>query len=273
MIKGETPETANISGTVKLTTNYTQYGNVGKYDIIVDISGLSAPNYSFTAKNGKLTVNQKELTVKAKDNSITYGEEPSANGYTINGFVNNENESVITGLENITYIIDYAQWQDIGQFSITPKVDGLSAVNYSFKANSDGSLKVNKLNIQLSGIIERDYEGSGILFDKNLFTAATFTAPQNPGIDLKKLPYDIYQYISDAGNAQNFDSTNGIAITPENGLFSYAFGNPIAAGSTYKIDKVTLNNKNFNLTKTEVYLIYKTAKLGDVYYTLSLIHI
>lgn len=269
MIEGETPGTANIGGTVKLTTNYTQYGNVGEYDIIVDISGLSAPNYSFTAKNGKLTVTKKELTVTAKNHEITYGEEPSANGYTINGFVNNENESVITGLENITYIIDYAQWQDIGQFSITPKVNGLSAVNYSFKANSAGILKVNKLNIQLSGIIERDYADGGILFDKNLFTAATFTAPQNPGIDLKKLPNDIYQYISDAGNAQNFDSANGIAVTPENGLFSYAFGKPIAAGSTYKIDEVTLNNKNFNLTKTEVYLKYKTAKVGKTCYTIE----
>ena len=268
MIEGETPGTANIGGTVKLTTNYTQYGNVGEYDIIVDISGLSAPNYSFTAKNGKLTVNKKELTVTAKNHEITYGEEPSANGYTINGFVNNENESVITGLENITYIIDYAQWHDIGQFSITPKVDGLSAVNYSFKANSDGILTVNKLNIQLSGIIERDYADGGILFDKNLFTAATFTAPQNPGIDLKKLPYDIYQYISD-GNVQNFDSTNGIAVTPENGLFSYAFGKNITAGSTYLTSNITLNNKNFNLTKTQVYLKYKTAKVGDVYYTIE----
>lgn len=270
-IEGETPETANIGGTVKLTTTYTQYGIVGEYDIIVDISGLSSPNYSYTAVNGKLTVNKKELTVTAKNHEITYGEEPSANGYTINGFVNNENESVIKGLENITYIIDYAQWQDIGWFSITPKVDGLSAVNYSFKANSDGILNVKQLNIQLSGIIERDYDGSEFLFDKNLFTTATatFTAPQNPGIDLKKLPYDIYQCISNAGNAQNFDSTNGIAVTPENGLFSYAFGKPIEAGSTYKIDKVTLNNKNFNLTKTEVYLKYKTAKVGDKFYTIE----
>lgn len=270
-IEGETPETANIGGTVKLTTTYTQYGKVGEYDIIVDISGLSSSNYSFTAVNGKLTVNKKELTVTAKNHEITYGEEPSANGYTINGFVNNENESVIKGLENITYIIDYTQWKDIGLYSITPKVDGLSAVNYSFKANSDGILNVKQLNIQLSGIIERDYDGSEFLFDKNLFTTATatFTAPQNPGIDLKKLPYDIYQYISNAGNAQNFDSANGIAVTPENGLFSYAFGKPIEAGSTYKIDKVTLNNKNFNLTKTEVYLKYKTAKVGDKFYTIE----
>lgn len=52
-------------------------------------------------------------------------------------------------------------------------------------------------------------------------------------------------------------------------MFSYAFGKPIAAGSTYKIDKVTLDNKNFNLTKTEVYLKYKTAKVGNTCYTIE----
>ena len=258
---------ANISGTVKLTTNYTQFEKVGEYDIVVDISGLSSPNYSFKAVNGKLTVNKKELTVTAKNHEITYGEVPSANGYKIEGFVNNENESVINGLENLTYIIDYAQWQDIGQFSITPKVDGLSAVNYSFKANSDGTLIVKSLNIQLSGIIERDYESGGIPYNKDLFSEATFTAPGNPTIDLSKR--NIHQYISKASNANNFDNANGIAETPENGLFSYTFGNPITAGSTYKIDKVTLNNKNFNLTKTEVYLKYKTAKIGDKYFTIE----
>lgn len=267
IIEGETPETANINGTVKLTTKYTQYGDVGKYDIIVDISGLSSPNYSFKAVNGKLTVDKKELTVTAEPHQITYGDEPSANGYTISGFVNNDSESVVKGLENLTYIIDYAQWEDIGQFSITPKVDGLSAVNYSFKANSDGTLIVKSLNIQLSGIIERDYESGGIPYNKDLFSEATFTAPGNPTIDLSKR--NIHQYISKASNANNFDNANGIAETPENGLFSYTFGNPITAGSTYKIDKVTLNNKNFNLTKTEVYLKYKTAKIGDKYFTIE----
>ena len=245
--------------------------NAGTYTATAQITNA---NYVLaeSSKTATFTITQRTLTVKAKDYEITYGDEPSANGYEISGFVNNENESVINGLENLTYIIDYAQWQDIGQFSITPKVDGLSAVNYSFKANSDGTLKVKSLNIQLSGIIEREYDDvnkSPLVFNKDLFANATFTAPQNPGIDLKKLPYDIYQYISNAGNAQNFDSTNGIAITPENGLFSYAFGKPIAAGSTYKIDKVTLNNKNFNLTETEVYLKYKTAKIDGKFYTIE----
>ena len=267
MIEGETPETANIGGTVKLTTNYTQYGNVGEYDIIVDISGLSAPNYSFTAKNGKLTVNKKELTVTAKNHEITYGEEPSANGYTINGFVNNENESVITGLENITYIIDYAQWQDIGQFSITPKVDGLSAVNYSFKANSDGRLIVNKLNIQLSGIIESDYKSGGIALNAELFKGKfkiDETIADASSVDLSTVHKDII-----GGTAKNF-SGNEDTSKPENGFYSYAFGKNITAGSTYLISNITLDStSNFELTTKSVYLKYKTAKIGDVYYTIE----
>ena len=269
-IEGETFESANISGTVKLTTNYTQFKDVGKYDIFVDISGLSSPNYSFNAVNGILTVNKKELTVKANDHQITYGDEPSANGYTISGFVNNENESVITGLDKITYIIDYTHLQNVGQFSITPKVDELTAANYSFKANS-GVLTVNALDIQLSGIIECDYDDvnkSPLVFNKDLFANATFTAPSNSTIDLSS----VYTYISEAG-AKNYDTTNGLAITPENGLFSYAFSNTQSgtkmAGSTYKIEGVKLDNKNFNLTETEVYLKYKTAKIGKTFYTIE----
>ena len=269
-IEGETFESANINGTAKLTTNYTQFKDVGKYDIFVDISELSSPNYSFKKENGILTVDKKELTVTAEPHQITYGDEPSANGYTISGFVNNENESVITGLDKITYIIDYTHLQNVGQFSITPKVDELTAANYSFKANS-GVLTVNALDIQLSGIIECEYDDvnkSPLVFNKDLFANATFTAPSNSTIDLSS----VYTYISEAG-AKNYDTTNGLAITPENGLFSYAFSNTQSgtkmAGSTYKIEGVKLDNKNFNLTETEVYLKYKTAKIGKTFYTIE----
>ena len=269
-IEGETFESANINGTVKLTTNYTQFKDVGKYDIFVDISGLSSPNYSFNAVNGILTVNKKELTVTAKPHQITYGDEPSANGYEISGFVNNENESVITGLDKITYIIDYTHLENVGQFSITPKVDELTAVNYSFKATL-GVLTVNALDIQLSGIIECEYDDvnkNPLLFNKDLFANATFTAPSNSTIDLS----NVYTYISEAG-AKNYDTTDGLAITPENGLFSYAFSNTQSgtkmAGSTYKIEGVKLDNKNFNLTETEVYLKYKTAKIDGKFYTIE----
>lgn len=268
IIEGETPETANISGTVKLTTNYTQYGDVGKYDIIVDISVLSSPNYSFKAVNGILTVNKKELTVTAKPHQITYGDEPSANGYTISGFVNNDNESVINGLDKITYSFGYKKLDDIGTFDITPNVDALTAKNYKFKAAS-GVLTVNALDIQLSGVIECNYDANNpLVFSKDLFANAKFTAPSNSSIDLSK----VYNSITEA-KAKNYSTTNGVTVSPENGLFSYAFSKTQSgtkmAGSTYKIEGVTLDNKNFNLTTTEVYLKYKTAKIGDKYFTIE----
>ena len=269
-VNNEAPVPPNISGTdtIKLTTNYTQFKDVGEYDIFVDISGLSSSNYSFKAVNGKLTVDKKELTVTAEPHQITYGDEPSANGYTISGFVNNENESVITGLDKITYSFGYKKLDDIGTFDITPKVDGLTAKNYKFKA-APGMLTVIALDIQLSGVIECNYDANNpLVFSKDLFANAKFTAPSNSSIDLTS----VYNFITKA-EAKNYDTTNGVTVSPENGLFSYAFNSTQSgtkmAGSTYKIEGVTLNNKNFNLTATEVYLKYKTAKIGDKYFTIE----
>ena len=45
-----------------------------------------------------------------KDKTITHGETLSDNGVEINGFVNNENETALSGLE---HAFDYAQFSDI----------------------------------------------------------------------------------------------------------------------------------------------------------------
>lgn len=71
------------------------------------------------------------------------------------------------------------------------------------------------------------------------------------------------------GTAKNF-SNNEDTSKPENGFYSYAFGKNITAGSTYLISNITLDStSNFELTTKSVYLKYKTAKIGDVYYTIE----
>ena len=283
-IEGETPETANIGGTVKLTTTYTQYGNVGEYDIIVDISGLSSSNYSFTAVNGKLTVNKKELTVTAKNHEITYGEEPSANGYTINGFVNNENESVITGLNSITYTFDYNQYDNIYDgitrkvYHITPEIKGLSANNYTFLADK-GNLTVNKLPLTFAdnAVISRKYTKNGISFSKDLFNAAednksTTCYFKSTGATLTNdILNSIYKDVSTATSAKNFSGEKD-TTKPENGFYSYTFNDQITAGSTYLISGVQLNDySNFylKLGSNSIYLKYCTAKIGNEYFTIE----
>ncbi|MCD8396885.1 MAG: hypothetical protein LUD12_06860 [Lachnospiraceae bacterium] len=91
------------------------------------ITGTSASgNYDVTVISGTYTITKAALTVTANDNSITYGDEPSANGVTYSGFVNSENESVLSG--KLTYSFDYGQYGDVGAYSITPS--GLSSDNY-----------------------------------------------------------------------------------------------------------------------------------------------
>ena len=62
-------------------------------------------------------IEKAPLCIRAKDKTITYGETLSDNGAEINGFVNNENETVLSGLN---YAFDYAQFSDIGTYTIIP---------------------------------------------------------------------------------------------------------------------------------------------------------
>ncbi len=51
-----------LGGTLAYSYTYSQYGNVGDYDIFV--SGLTADNYEITFVKGTLTVEQKEISIQ-----------------------------------------------------------------------------------------------------------------------------------------------------------------------------------------------------------------
>ena len=72
---------------------------------------------SATSQAVRFHIEKAPLCIRAKDKTITYGETLSDNGAEINGFVNNENETVLSGLH---YAFDYAQFSDIGTYTIIP---------------------------------------------------------------------------------------------------------------------------------------------------------
>ena len=80
-----------------------------------------APETSSTASANsqavRFHIEKAPLCIRAKDKTITYGETLSDNGAEINGFVNNENETVLSGLN---YAFGYAQFSDIGTYTIIP---------------------------------------------------------------------------------------------------------------------------------------------------------
>ena len=257
--------------------------NAGTYTATAQITN---PNYvlDVSSKTATFTITQRKLTVKAKDHEITYGDEPSANGYEISGFVNNENKSVITGLDSITYTFTYKQYDNIydgtslNDYHIKPVIGGLSAKNYEFEAK-DGRLIVNQLPLTFAdnAVISRKYTKDGITFSADLFDAAkdnkkTTCYFKSTGATLTNdILNNIYKDVSTANSAMNFSGEKDTS-KPENGYYSYDFTEQITVGSTYLISGVQLNDySNFYLKigSNSIYLKYCTAKIGDDFLTIE----
>ena len=129
--------------------------NAGTYWVEGYIAA-SGNNSEVTSDAVQFQITQAPLTATAENMSATYGD--TAPAYTVRyaGFVNNETESVVTGL--ITFDCAYAAGSDAGEYAITPK--GATADNYAITF-VEGKLTVGKRTAALewSGYAERTYDG------------------------------------------------------------------------------------------------------------------
>ena len=110
------------------------------------LTGTKAGNYKLpTANTTTFTIGKAALTVTANDKNITYGEAPTNDGVTYDGFVNGETESVLSG--TLDYDYSYAQYGDVGNaYTITPK--GLTSNNYAITF-VQGTLTVEQKEVGL----------------------------------------------------------------------------------------------------------------------------
>lgn len=102
---------AVIGGTFSYTTNYTKGNPVGKYDLTLDVSGLTSDNYSFVvdATNCQLTVKKFVITVNINDpDSVTYHVADEAGNLT---------------REALTYTITYPTQTYGAAFTALPDAD------------------------------------------------------------------------------------------------------------------------------------------------------
>ena len=129
--------------------------NAGTYWVEGYIAA-SGNNSEVTSDAVQFQITKAPLTATAENKSATYGD--TAPAYTVRyaGFVNNETESVVTGL--ITFDCAYAAGSDAGEYAITPK--GATADNYAITF-VEGKLTVGKRTAALewSGYAERTYDG------------------------------------------------------------------------------------------------------------------
>tara|TARA_R110001606_G_scaffold108853_1_gene234092 strand:- start:560 stop:5311 length:4752 start_codon:yes stop_codon:yes gene_type:complete len=116
-----------------VTTSGGKGTNAGSY--VLTVGGGTADNYELTFVDGKLTINKAQATVTANSGTTTYnGTEQSISGFTVEGLVNGEDQSVLT--------------------DVTVNGGGRNAGSYTLTANGsdgnyeltfvDGTLTINK---------------------------------------------------------------------------------------------------------------------------------
>ena len=235
----------------------TEVKNAGTYTATAEISNH---NYTISSNDtATFTIGQRQVTVSDWGNtSFTYNGKAQKPEPSFNNVVNGDNlNATVTIIGNK---------QPINQSDYTAKVT-ISNDNYKLSGSPSTPFTISPLKIAFDGIIESDYKSGGIALNSELFKGKfkiDETIADASSVDLSTVHNDII-----GGTAKNF-SGNEDTSKPENGFYSYAFGKNITAGSTYLISNITLDStSNFELTTKSVYLKYKTAKIGDVYYTIE----
>lgn len=105
------------------------------------LEGAKAANYKLNVDSFEVDakISKASLTIKANDNTITYGDAPVADGFTVvSGLCGNDTDAVVS---DVTYTYNYTQNGNVGSYIITPA--GGEAANYEVKTYESGTLTVN----------------------------------------------------------------------------------------------------------------------------------
>ena len=116
----------------------TKTSDAGEY--MIEPSNASARNYTFEYQAGSLMVNQRELTASVGDYTRVYGTDNPDFVVTYDGFVNDENESVLTMMADADCSAN--QDSDAGVYPIY--VSGGEALNYIITKYNSGTLTIEK---------------------------------------------------------------------------------------------------------------------------------
>lgn len=201
---------------------------VGTYTATITLKYVGESKNYNSAKSltANWTISKANLLVKANDKTITYGDDAANNGVTYSGFVNGENENVLTGTLSYAYGT-YTAGSNAGNYQIS--VSGLSSENYNITFES-GILIVGKAKLTVKANDSLIYLGSE---SKNQGVTATGFVLEDTIQNLGTVSYNFIEYTtsSPAGkydiipsglNSTNYDITyeNGKLIVEEVEIFA-----------------------------------------------------
>lgn len=229
-----------LTGAPSLTTAASGSSNAGQYPINISIGTLAATNYDFTLVNGTLNIGQATLTVTAENKTRTYGTANPSFTVQYSGFVNNDNESVLSGAPDVTTAA--TPGSTVGTQPITVAQGTLAATNYQF-VFAPGTLTITKatLTVQASdaarsyGAANPTLTGTltGVQNNDNLTASYTTAATNTSAVGTYAITPALNDPDSKAGN-YNVTLTNGtltvnkatLTVTADNKTKTYGTTNP-----------------------------------------------
>lgn len=191
--------TNNVEGYTASLSMPTLETEAGTYEKIIPVS-FTRGSESFTANVVyRYTIHPVKLTAKVNNTSRTYGEANPTFTITYSGFVNGENQSVLTTVP--TAITSATQTSPVGTYPIT--ISGGEAQNYTFEYVS-GEMTVNKASLYVQVMdSEKEYGDdnptftvgySGLKNNETVpewITAPSFTTSANKGSNVGTYPVSV----------------------------------------------------------------------------------
>lgn len=155
---GQAPTTTwinNIEGYTASLTMPTLEKDAGSYVVYIPVTFTKGSESFSTEVAYRYTIKGVELTAKVNDASRVYGDNNPAFSITYSGFINGDNESVITTKPTVTTTA--APTSNVGTYPIS--ISGGVAQNYTLKYET-GTLTITKAALEVSVIDATKVYGS-----------------------------------------------------------------------------------------------------------------
>ena len=271
-----------VSGTASAT-------NAGKYSVTVTLKDKTncvwADNNTTADKTVEWTISNANITITPTVTSkkFTYGTEipESTISYNIEG-TNYNNEltiSLVLKDSGSGKICELPSVLDASTYNVSVDVSGGNINNYNVKKIED-NFTVTPLEVKFSGIININYTDTDKTLNATLLKKGLVKSSDSSSIENLSMPSfasttAARTYDSDNDDNKAYTETknaqgNITSISGEHGYYKVELSNAFTVGSTYKVTAV-LNSDNyaFAVGGNTIIVKYKTAKIGNAYYTIE----
>lgn len=271
-----------VSGTASAT-------NAGDYSVTVTLKDKTScvwdDNDNTTAdKTYNWTISKANITITptVTSKTFTYGTEipESTISYNIEGTNYNNELTISLVLKNSGSgkICELPSVLDAGTYNVSVDVSGGNINNYNVKSNED-NFEVTPLEVKFSGIININYTDTDKTLNATLLKKGLVKSSDSSSIENLSMPSfssavaRTYDSSTDDNNAytETKDAQGNItSISGEHGYYKVTLNSAFTVGSTYKVTAV-LNSDNyvFAVGGNTIIVKYKTAKIGNAYYTIE----